>query len=251
MSTFVLVHGDWLGGWAWRDVAAPLRAAGHTVYTPSLTGLGERVHLASPAVNLETHITDIVNLLHFEELHDVILLAHSGAMQAVTGTADRVPERIARLVYLDTGPLPNGMPQADFGPPGQRARNERIVAEQGGGWQLPFPDWQTLGQQASLEGIDEAARTRMRALAVPEPWATLVDTLQLTNPALARLPKLGILNSFTEAHLRQMIADGIPAFALIASPEWRFVELPTSHWAMFSAPDKLTAILLDAAAGRV
>ena len=205
MSTFVLVPGFWLGGWAWRDVAAPLRAAGHTVYTPSLTGLGERVHLASPAVNLETHITDIVNLLHFEELHDVILLAHSGAMQAVTGAADRVPERIARLVYLDTGPLPNGMPQADFGPPEQRARNERIVAEQGDGWRLPFPDWETLGQQANIDGIDEAARTRMRALAVPEPWTIATDTLQLTNPALARLPKLGILNSFTEA---DRAADG-------------------------------------------
>ncbi|HEY8599973.1 MAG TPA: alpha/beta hydrolase [Thermomicrobiales bacterium] len=251
MSTFVLVPGFWLGGWAWRDVAAPLRAAGHTVYTPSLTGLGERVHLASPAVNLETHITDIVNLLHFEELHDVILLAHSGAMQAVTGAADRVPERIARLVYLDTGPLPNGMPQADFGPPEQRARDEQIVAEQGDGWRLPFPGLDTLSQQASLAGIDEVTRGRMRALAVPMPWSLATDTLHLTNPALATLPKIGILNSFTEADVRQMIAAGIPAFSLMAGPEWRFVELPTSHWAMFSAPAELAAILLDAAAGRV
>jgi pimeloyl-ACP methyl ester carboxylesterase len=251
MSTFVLVPGFWLGGWAWRDVAASLRAAGHTVYTPSLTGFGERVHLISPAVNLETHITDIVNLLQFEELHDVILLAHSGAMQAVTGAADRIPERLARLIYLDTGPLPNGMPQADFGPPEQRARDERIIAEQGDGWRLPFPDWETLSQQASLTGIDEAARKRIRALAVPMPWSLATDTLQLINPALALLPKLAILNSFTEADLRQMIASGIPAFTMMAGPEWRYVELPTSHWAMFSEPAKLADILLDAAAGRV
>lgn len=112
MANIVLVPGFWLGGWAWADVAAPLRAAGHTVYTPSLTGLGERVHLGGPQTDLETHITD------------VILVGHSYAGALITGVADRIPERLARLVYVDTAPLPAGMAQADFGPPEQRARRK-------------------------------------------------------------------------------------------------------------------------------
>ena len=115
MAKIVLVPGFWLGGWAWADVAAPLRAAGHTVYTPTLTGLGERVHLGEPQTDLETHIADIVNLLTFERLDDVVLVGHSYAGSNVTiGVADRVPERIARLIYVDTAPLPDGMSQADF-----------------------------------------------------------------------------------------------------------------------------------------
>ncbi len=100
-TTFVLVHGAWHGGWCYRRVAAPLRARGHEVYTPTLTGLGERSHLLDEEVNLSTHITDIVNLLRWEELSDVVLCGHSYAGMVITGVAGRVPERVRSVVYLD------------------------------------------------------------------------------------------------------------------------------------------------------
>ena len=108
MTTYVLIGGGWLGGWCWQRIARRLRDDDHDVYPATLTGLGERVHLASPQVDLETHITDVVNLIEFEDLHDVMLLGHSYGGLVVTGVADRIPERISELVYLDTTPLSDG-----------------------------------------------------------------------------------------------------------------------------------------------
>lgn len=101
MTTFVLVHGAWLGGWAWKHVTPRLRMAGHEVFAPTLTGLGERVHLAHPGVGLETHIQDVVNVLVFEDLQQVTLVGHSYGGIVITSVADRTPERLAQLVYLD------------------------------------------------------------------------------------------------------------------------------------------------------
>ena len=100
-GTYVLVHGAFHGGWAWQKVADQLRRQNHTVYTPTLTGVGERNHLARPEVDLETHIQDVINVLEFEDLHDVILVGHSYAGVVITGVASRVPERISKLVYFD------------------------------------------------------------------------------------------------------------------------------------------------------
>ncbi len=104
MAAYVLVGGAWLGGWCWQPVARRLRDSGHDAYPVTLTGLGERAHLAGPEVDLETHITDVVNLVEFEDLHDTVLLGHSYAGLVVTGMADRIP----KLVYLETGPIPAG-----------------------------------------------------------------------------------------------------------------------------------------------
>src|SRR6266511_4363097 len=101
MAVFVLVHGGFHGGWCWRRVAALLRAAGHEVYTPTLTGLGERAHLATPDIGLDTHIRDVLGVLAFEDLRDVVLVGHSMAGMVVTGVAERAPDRLAHLVYLD------------------------------------------------------------------------------------------------------------------------------------------------------
>jgi pimeloyl-ACP methyl ester carboxylesterase len=101
MATYVLVHGGWHGGWCWQKVTPRLRAAGHDVYTPTLTGLGERAHLLTPAVGLETHIEDVLGVLHYEDLQQVVLVGHSYGGMVITGVADQVPERIAQLVYLD------------------------------------------------------------------------------------------------------------------------------------------------------
>ncbi len=251
MATIVLVPGAWLGGWAWADVAAPLRAAGHTVYTPTLTGLGERVHLGGPQTDLETHVTDILNLLVFEQLTDVILVGHSYAGSNVTiSVADRVPERIARLVYVDTAPLPDGMAQADFGGPEQHARNERIVAEQGDGWRLPLPPLEELGPPPIIAGLGVAEWQTMRERAVPQPWGAAIAPNRLGNPAREAIPALGILCTFTEAAVREMVASGNPVFAAVGGPQWSFTELPTGHWPMFSKPAALAVILGEVAAGK-
>src|SRR5438128_128006 len=101
MATFVLVHGAWHGGWCWKRVTPLLRAAGHEVYATTLTGLGERVHLASPNVGLALHVQDVVGVLEYEDLRDVILVGHSYGGIVISGVADRVPERLRHLVYLD------------------------------------------------------------------------------------------------------------------------------------------------------
>jgi len=112
-STYVLVHGAWHGGWCWKKVAPALRAAGHVVYTPTLTGLGERAHLANPAIDLATHVADVVNLLEAEELDKVVLVGHSYGGMVVTGVADRAADRIGRLVYLDAANPKDGQSLVD------------------------------------------------------------------------------------------------------------------------------------------
>src|SRR4051794_40381551 len=95
MATFVIVHGAWGGGWGWREVATALRAAGHEVFTPTLTGLGERAHLARPETDLTTHVRDVVGVLECEDLRDVLLVGHSYGGMVITGAADRAPDRLA------------------------------------------------------------------------------------------------------------------------------------------------------------
>ncbi|MBC8161184.1 MAG: alpha/beta hydrolase [Roseiflexaceae bacterium] len=243
MATFVLVHGFWIGGWAWRDVAIPLRAAGHDVYAVTLTGLGERVHLAGPQVDLETHIDDVVNLITYEQLHDVVLVGHSYAGTVITGVADRMPERIARLVYVDTAPLPDGVAQIDFNPPEVRKAQEQQVAAQGEGWRLPLPPWEELDDGSMLAGLGEAERRLMRERAVDQPFRTATQPVRLTNPAREALPKTAIWCTFTTAQVQELIASGSPLFSALAGPNWQFIELPTGHWPMFSRPHDLAELL--------
>jgi pimeloyl-ACP methyl ester carboxylesterase len=245
MTTYVLVGGAWLGGWCWQKVARRLRDDGHDVYPATLTGLGERAHLASPKVDLETHITDVVNLIEFEDLHEVVLLGHSYGGLVVTGTADRILERISRLVYLDTAPLPDGATLIEKFPPEARKRTEEQVQELGEGWKFPMPPPEELANMASLEGVDEDHLRLLYSRATPQPFGTYTQPLRLKNPAREGLPKLGILCSFSLDQVQEMIASGNPSFREMASPDWRFVELPTGHYPMFSRPDDLAAVLLD------
>src|SRR5215213_2536138 len=245
MATYVLVGGAWLGGWCWRRVARRLREEGHEVYPVTLTGLGERVHLASPQVDLETHITDVVNLIEFEDLHDVVLLGHSYGGLVATGAADKILERISQLVYLDTAPLPDGAILLEKFPPEARERTENQVQEFGGGWKFPIPPPDELANMASLEGVDEDHLRLLYSRATPQPFGTYTQPLRLKNPAREGLPKLGILCSFSLDQVQEMIASGNPSFREMASPNWRFVELPTGHYPMFSRPDDLAAVLLD------
>jgi pimeloyl-ACP methyl ester carboxylesterase len=245
MATYVLVGGAWLGGWCWKPVARRLRDQGHDAYPGTLTGLGERVHRASPEVDLETHITDVVNLIEFEGLREVVLLGHSYAGIVVTGAADRVPERIGQLVYLDSGPVPEGLAFLDMQPPEVREHAEREVATHGDGWRLPVPSWDELENVygASLEGLDEQRRALMRTRAVAQPFGTYTQPLRLANAAREALPKMLITNSFPLAQVKELIASEHPWFRELAGPEWRLLDLPTGHWPMFSRPDDLAELL--------
>ena len=120
MATFLVCHGAWLAGWAWKKVRPLLRAAGHEVFTPTYTGLGERAHHASPAVDLEMHIADALAVIEFEALEDITLVGHSYGGMVATGVADRVPERIRQLVYLDAFVPGHGQSLLDLLPPGPR-----------------------------------------------------------------------------------------------------------------------------------
>jgi pimeloyl-ACP methyl ester carboxylesterase len=250
MTTYVLVGGAWLGAWAWADVAERLRAHSHTVYPISLTGLGDRVHLGGPDVDLETHIADIVQTLVSNDLHDVVLAGHSYAGVPITGAGDRAADHIAKLVYVDTAPIPNGVAYGDtYSPPIQALFNEQ-AAKHGDGWGWPLPTWDelenTLG--AGLAGITDEQRDHFRAHAAPHPLGTYRQALRITHPDAQPLPKLGVLCSFTEAQMREMIAAGHPWGQCLSGPEWQFVELPTGHWPMFSEPAALADILHEAGA---
>jgi pimeloyl-ACP methyl ester carboxylesterase len=137
VSTYVLVHGAWCGSWIWKRVRRLLQARGHEVFTPTLTGVADRSHLSSPNVNLDTHITDVANLIRWEELSDVILCGHSYGGCVVSGVADRVSDRIGALIYLDAFVLENGRCLNDMLPPEVRSERLALAKEVGDGWKLP------------------------------------------------------------------------------------------------------------------
>ncbi len=138
MTDYVVCHGAWSAGWAWKKMRPLLAAAGHTITVPTYTGLGERQHLASPENDLDTHITDVCNALHCEDLRDVVLVGHSYGGMVATGVADRAAEQIARLVYLDAFVPRDGQSLADLaGPNGGSGMRERARAGGGDSWLVP------------------------------------------------------------------------------------------------------------------
>jgi pimeloyl-ACP methyl ester carboxylesterase len=245
MATFVLVPGAWLGGWAWEPTAGRLRERGHDVHPVTLTGLGERAHLATPDVDLETHVADVVDLVRDGDLHDVVLLGHSYAGIVVTGAADRIPERLAKVVYLESGPVPDGVSYLDMEEPAAKERDERQVAETGDGWRLAMPSWEELERVngASLEGLGGAERNWIRDHATDQPFATYTQPLRLRGTQAEPLPKVLISSSFPLDQVRELIKAGHPWFAPLAGPEWQLLELRTGHWPLASRPGDLADLL--------
>ncbi|MGH2618426.1 MAG: alpha/beta fold hydrolase, partial [Thermomicrobiales bacterium] len=239
LATYVLVPGAWLGGWVWREVAARLRAAGHDVYPITLTGLGERSHLARPEIDLETHITDVVNVMTWNDLDDVILVGHSYAGIVVTGVADRAPERIGQLVFLDAAPFADGMAMTDLYAPEALAALQRTVDEAGDGWRWPFPSFEELAEDASLNGLDDADRNLMEAKAVAQPWGTYTQPLRLHNDSESSYQRVSIACD----DMRRLVAAGVPQIVALTAPPWRYLELETGHWPMLSAPVELAEML--------
>ena len=217
--TFVLVHGAWDGAWIWRPVRLRLAAAGADVFTPSVTGSAERVHLGGPSVGLSTYIRDVENVFLYEDLHDVILVGLSFGGMTVTGVADRIPERLAHLVYLDAFVPRNGQAFADLIRPETLARFEKQAHSEGDGWAIPPP--RDAGPRATLlplqavmerltlrRGGTEVARTYIRCVLEPD----------------------GAFDDAAERAHRE---------------GWGYHELQSGHNPMQDVPDELTAILLQ------
>ena len=234
MSTFVLVHGAWHGGWCWDRVAPALRAAGHEVHAPTLTGLSERAHLVSPLVGLDTHVEDVVRLMDTLDLTDVVLVGHSYAGQVVTAVADRRPHAVARRVYLDAFVGADGESARELLPQQVAHHWASSAAEQGFGWLVAVRSLSVLGV---TDPADVAWLTpRLSA----HPWKTYTDPLHLTG-AVDAVPA-----AFVEC------VDWMRVFRAQADRArergWPVHELATGHEAMVTAPAALAAVLLDLAA---
>lgn len=240
--TFVLVHGAWHGGWCWRDVRTGLEAQGHTVYTPTLTGLGERAHLLTADVSLQTHIQDIVGVIEAEELQTVTLVGHSYGGMVISGVVDAVPDRISKLIYLDAALPQNGDTMLSQGP--DRSAAELVATEEA--LRALAPDGVAMGvPPAAIFGIDPSATDQLAWLErrlTPHPLRTWFDRIQLDSDVTSTHPGTYIV--CTEPAM-QNTSFGFHAEQLRQRPNWRVVELSTGHDAMVSAPNELVNILLS------
>jgi len=229
-KTYVLVHGAWHGGWCWRDVAAGLRKAGHVVHTPTLTGLGERVHLMNKSVNLSTHVTDVVNLFEFEELSDVTLVGHSYAGHIIPLVADRLKSRIRHLVFLDAVVHQDGKA---FLAPGVGEERAKTAVE---GYLQDPPDVTWFGIPA-----DHPQAAWVKRHLTRHPLPALMEPVSYKNGGPAGLPKTYI-RCLQRRDMGQ--PDAVEAM-LKGKPEWTWLTLDTGHDAMVTAPEELTTMLLD------
>jgi len=240
MATFVLVHGAWHGGWCWQRVARILRAAGHEVYTPTLTGLGERAHQLGPDITLETHIQDVVGVLPYEDLHGVVLVGHSYSGMVITGVAEQAAERLGHLVYLDAFVPGDGQALSDFAPPALIAMFREQARREGNGYGVP-PLSDTFGITA------EADLAWVRPRIGMHPLQTKLDPVRLSNPNARQLPRTYIYCADPSAPPERPRAFAQFATRLRTDPAWRYVEIATGHDAMITEPDQLSRLLLDLA----
>ena len=225
MATYVLVHGGYVGGWMWRKTAQIMRASGHDVYTPTLTGSGERIHLANREIGIETYLQDIINVLEYEDLQDVILVGHSLGGLTITGVAGRVPERLAQIVYLDAYLPESGQSGTDLFGPDITAFFTTIV-EAFDGYRLPpSPD--------------------SPPMCNPQLSKPVADPVIIDNPdGYARLIHTFI---FCTKDLEQADPGLLPVISAAArvrfDPAWNFIETNNNHTFMLDDP-QLTANLL-------
>jgi pimeloyl-ACP methyl ester carboxylesterase len=232
MATYVLVHGAWHGGWCWKRITPLLRAAGHEVYTPTLTGLGERSHLVNVDIDLNTHVQDVVNVLEFEELREVILVGHSYGGMVITGVSERTTERLKHIVYLDAFIPQDGQALADLLAP--QFRNDLLQQAQASGGRLPpFPIEQY--------GVFTEADVRwVKPKLVYHPFKTVTTPVSLTSPRALALPK-------TYVYCNNPAMGPFDQFVERVRKErgWRYRELATGHDAMVTMPRELADLLLE------
>jgi len=234
VATYVLVHGGGHGGWCYQPVARLIRAEGHEVYAPTLTGLGERRHLLSSRVGLGTHITDVANVLHFEDLTSVILVGHSYGGMVITGVADRVPERVGQLVYLDGAIPEDGESLAEMTPEimsAARAAGRTVDGVEVVLWPGP--------EAGRAYGVtDPGTLAWMQERLSPHPWASFAEPLRLADPAgVKKIPRTNI--NCTETLSRR------PAHRAGRAHEAdRVWDIDTGHDLMITEPAAVAAMLL-------
>jgi pimeloyl-ACP methyl ester carboxylesterase len=241
---FVLVHPAWHGAWLWKKVVPLLRNQGHHVFTPTLTGLGERSHLIRADVGLDVHVTDVANVLKYEDLRDVVLVGHSSSGAVITGAADRAPERIAQVVYLDAFVPEHGQSVFDLVAPERRQMMEALVRTEGEGWLLPRfapPAWETIVRD--LWGVTATDDVRwMLDVLGPTPVGHFRDRVQRTNPAAEKLPRAYIrCRQFQNARFDQHAAMAQRA------DSWRHRELAGPHHAPVTMPEEVADLLMELA----
>lgn len=236
MATFVVCHGSWSGGWSWEKLRRPLAERGHVLWTPTYTGLGERSHLASPAVDLDTHIADVLGVLDYEDLREIILVGHSYGGVVATGVADRAPERLKQLVYLDALIPEDGERVLDCHTAEAAEEMSRQVSTQGDGWRLPP---RPLAPDVAAE--DVAWLTPRRAW---QPFKTYVQRIKLTGQG-ADLPRTFVYCSEKRAY------DPYRRFAerVRDRPGWRSFELASGHIPNVTKPTELADLLDRIATG--
>jgi pimeloyl-ACP methyl ester carboxylesterase len=233
-QTFVLVHGAWHGGWCYRRVADLLRGSGHRVYTPTLSGLGERSHLLSRSINLSTHVTDIANVLRWEDLGQVILVGHSYGGMVVTGVADAMTDRISALVYLDAF-LPTAGKSFHDILPAEAAHAQIQSASASNGLSVP-------PITAAAFNVNETDRSWVDALCTPHPLGTLTQPIELTGSHARIRTKSYVLATRNPIPLFQ-------GFARIMRNDRSCVsyELPCGHDVMIDLPRQTADIIEEAA----
>jgi pimeloyl-ACP methyl ester carboxylesterase len=230
-APIILVPGFWLGAWAWDEVAATRRADGHDVTALTLPGL-ESVDADRSAVTLQDHVDAITNAVLAAD-RPVVLALHSATGFSGYAASDRTPDRIAGMVYVDTAP---GITPLD---PDFEGVEKPMV-------------WDEIEAEENLDGLSEAQKETFRQRAVPVPGSLLRDTVSLTNDARRDIPSTLICTGFT-AEQYQTYAREHPEWSFLAGiPELRnatWIDLPTSHWPMWSRPGELAAIISDVARG--
>jgi pimeloyl-ACP methyl ester carboxylesterase len=234
VHTFLLVHGAWHGGWCWQRVAAQLRGDGHAVFTPTLTGLGERSHLLAPGIDLATHIADIVNVMKWERLRDVVLCGHSYGGFVISGVAEEMAAAIRSIVFLDAFlPGSGDTIQKVTGPAVQDAI--RIARQRG---ELGVPP-----RPAEAFGVNAADRQWVDSLCVPQPIGTFTSPIAVTGARekIARKTYIRAEGYHNPSFDR--------AWATVQSdPSWRWHTVPCGHDVMVDMPERLSELLLQAAA---
>ena len=232
-KAFVLVHGAWHGGWCWRRVADLLEKQGHKVFTPTLTGLGERAHLFGPGIGLATHITDIVNVITWEGLSGVVLCGHSYGGMVISGVAEKMQPAIASLVFLDAFVPDNGEAVVDLTNPAVREMVNRAKAEGSHG---------IAPRSAEAFGVNEKDRVWVDRQCVPQPVATFSDKIALTG-ARERIAKKSYIRA------RSYASPGFDRALARAQNDasWRAYEVPCGHDVMVDMPERLAEILLEVA----
>jgi pimeloyl-ACP methyl ester carboxylesterase len=241
-ATFVLVHPAWHGAWYWKKVTPLLRANGYEVYTPTLTGLGELAHLARPEVGLQTHIEDVVNVLEYGDLRNVILVGNSSGGMVITGVAERAPERIAQVIYLDAFVPGDGQSLVDLLPPERKHAFEEFAKSEGKGWLVPrfapLP-WEHIVRK--MWGVNDDADVRwMLARLVPTPLGHFTEPVRRTNPASDKLVR-------TYVRCLQFKHPGFDQHSAMAqrAPNWRYREMAAPHLPPITHPRELTEILVQ------